>query len=119
MRLQFLTDSVCETARRRVAGEAGFDVTYVRRRSERRAVRPILLDADLEFAVAMHSTLFQSPLLSPHAGCHQLSELLSNQLLQKPRDKGNTVLVVEHDPDVIKVADDEVDVGPHEVFSAA
>src|SRR6266498_4798452 len=28
--------------RRRVAGEAGFDVTYLRRRSERRAVRPIL-----------------------------------------------------------------------------
>src|SRR6266704_2677218 len=29
-------------ARRRVAGEAGFDVTYLRKRSERRAVRPIL-----------------------------------------------------------------------------
>lgn len=29
-------------ARRRVAGEAGFDVTYLHRRSERRAVRPIL-----------------------------------------------------------------------------
>ena len=29
-------------ARRHVAGEAGFDVTYLRRRSERRAVRPIL-----------------------------------------------------------------------------
>ena len=29
-------------ARRRVAGEAGFDVTYLRRRSESRAVRPIL-----------------------------------------------------------------------------
>src|SRR3989442_5523987 len=36
-------------------------------------------DADLEFAVVMHSTLFQSSLLSPHAGCHHLSELLSNQ----------------------------------------
>jgi excinuclease UvrABC ATPase subunit len=33
-------------------------------------------------------------------------------LLQKLRDKGNTVLVVEHDPDVIKVADHIVDVGP-------
>jgi len=33
-------------------------------------------------------------------------------LLQKLRDKGNTVIVVEHDPDVIKVADHVVDVGP-------
>lgn len=30
----------------------------------------------------------------------------------KLRDKGNTVLVVEHDPDVIKVADYIVDMGP-------
>jgi len=36
-----------------------------------------------------------------------------NELLQKLRDKGNTVLVVEHDPDVIKVVDHVVDVGPH------
>jgi excinuclease UvrABC ATPase subunit len=36
-----------------------------------------------------------------------------NELLQKLRDKGNTVVVVEHDPDVIKVADYIVDVGPH------
>ena len=33
---------VVSVARRRVAGEAGFDVTYLRRRSERRDVRPIL-----------------------------------------------------------------------------
>ena len=44
------------------------------------AVRPIFpLTLTLNFAVVMHSTLFQSSLLSPHAGCHQLSELLSNQ----------------------------------------
>ncbi len=35
-----------------------------------------------------------------------------NDLLKKLRDKGNTVIVVEHDPDVIKVADHIVDVGP-------
>ena len=33
-------------------------------------------------------------------------------MLQKLRDKGNTILVVEHDPDVIAVADVVVDVGP-------
>jgi excinuclease UvrABC ATPase subunit len=36
-----------------------------------------------------------------------------NELLQKLRDKGNTVIVVEHDPDVVKVADHVVDIGPH------
>jgi excinuclease ABC A subunit len=36
-----------------------------------------------------------------------------NDLLKKLRDKGNTVIVVEHDPDVIKAADHIVDVGPH------
>jgi hypothetical protein len=33
---------VVGVARRRVAGEAGLDVTYLRKRSEGRAVRPIL-----------------------------------------------------------------------------
>ena len=35
-----------------------------------------------------------------------------NELLVKLRDKGNTVLVVEHDRDVIAVADHVVDMGP-------
>jgi excinuclease UvrABC ATPase subunit len=35
-----------------------------------------------------------------------------NELLKKLRDNGNTVIVVEHDPDVIKVADHVIDVGP-------
>ena len=29
------------------------------------------------------------------------------------RDKGNTILVVEHDPDVIAIADHIVDMGPN------
>lgn len=28
------------------------------------------------------------------------------------RDKGNTVLIVEHDPDMIKIADHIIDMGP-------
>ncbi len=28
------------------------------------------------------------------------------------RDKGNTVLIVEHDPDIIKIADYIIDMGP-------
>lgn len=34
-------------------------------------------------------------------------------MLRKLRDKGNTVLVVEHDRDVIEIADHVVDVGPN------
>jgi excinuclease UvrABC ATPase subunit len=36
-----------------------------------------------------------------------------NEHLQQLRDRGTTVLVVEHDPDVIKVADHIVDLGPN------
>lgn len=49
----------------------------------------------------------------PSVGLHPRDVHLLNELLQKLRDKGNTVIVVEHDPDVIKVADHIVDVGPH------
>jgi excinuclease ABC A subunit len=49
----------------------------------------------------------------PSIGLHPRDVHRLNELLIKLRDKGNTVLVVEHDPDVIKVADHVVDVGPH------
>jgi len=48
----------------------------------------------------------------PSVGLHPRDVHRMNDLLQKLRDKGNTVIVVEHDPDVIKVADHVVDVGP-------
>src|SRR5687768_8492513 len=49
----------------------------------------------------------------PSVGLHPRDVHRMNELLQKLRDKGNTVIVVEHDPDVIKAADHIVDVGPH------
>jgi len=49
----------------------------------------------------------------PSIGLHPRDIHRMNELLQKLRDKGNTVIVVEHDPDVIKVADHVVDMGPH------
>jgi excinuclease UvrABC ATPase subunit len=49
----------------------------------------------------------------PSVGLHPRDVHRLNELLQKLRDKGNTVIVVEHDPDVIKVADYIIDVGPH------
>ncbi len=48
----------------------------------------------------------------PSIGMHPRDVHRLNELLQKLRDKGNSVIVVEHDPDVIKVADHVVDVGP-------
>src|SRR5262245_6188741 len=48
----------------------------------------------------------------PSIGMHPRDVHRLNELLQKLRDKGNTVIVVEHDPDVIKVADHVVDIGP-------
>lgn len=48
----------------------------------------------------------------PSVGLHPRDVHRLNELLAKLRDKGNTVIVVEHDPDVIKTADYIVDVGP-------
>jgi len=48
----------------------------------------------------------------PSVGLHPRDVHRLNELLQQLRDRGNTVLVVEHDQDVIKVADHIVDVGP-------
>jgi excinuclease UvrABC ATPase subunit len=48
----------------------------------------------------------------PSIGLHPRDVHRLTELLQKLRDKGNTVIVVEHDPDVMKVADHIVDMGP-------
>ena len=48
----------------------------------------------------------------PTAGLHPHDVARMNRLLQRLRDKGNTVLVVEHDPEVIAIADHIVDLGP-------
>jgi excinuclease UvrABC ATPase subunit len=48
----------------------------------------------------------------PSIGLHPRDIHRLNALLQRLRDKGNTVLVVEHDLDVISIADHVVDVGP-------
>lgn len=48
----------------------------------------------------------------PTVGLHARDVARMNSLLKQLRDKGNTVLVVEHDPDVIAIADHLVDIGP-------
>ncbi|MEU3019900.1 excinuclease ABC subunit UvrA [Nocardiopsis sp. NPDC007018] len=48
----------------------------------------------------------------PTAGLHPHDVERMNRLLLRLRDKGNTVLVVEHEPDTIAIADHVVDLGP-------
>ncbi len=48
----------------------------------------------------------------PSTGMHPRDVHRMTKLLQSLRDKGNSVLVVEHDKDVISIADEVIDVGP-------
>ncbi|WP_050433246.1 ATP-binding cassette domain-containing protein [Chondromyces crocatus] len=48
----------------------------------------------------------------PTIGLHPHDIQRMNGLLQRLRDKGNTVLVVEHKPEAIAIADHVVDIGP-------
>lgn len=48
----------------------------------------------------------------PSTGMHPRDVYRMTRLLRSLRDKGNTVLVVEHDRDVISIADEVIDVGP-------
>ena len=48
----------------------------------------------------------------PTIGLHPHDIARMNDLLLRLRDKGNTVLVVEHKPEVIEIADHIVDLGP-------
>ncbi len=48
----------------------------------------------------------------PTTGLHPHDIERMNDLLVRLRDKGNTVLVVEHEPDAIAIADHVVDLGP-------
>ena len=52
--------------------------------------------------------VFDEPSIVLHP--HDIQRM--NQLLLKLRDKGNTVLVVEHKPEMIAIADHVVDLGP-------
>ncbi|MFD1046934.1 ATP-binding cassette domain-containing protein, partial [Kibdelosporangium lantanae] len=48
----------------------------------------------------------------PTTGLHPRDVARLTEMLTRLRDKGNTILVVEHDPDVIQAADHVVDLGP-------
>ena len=48
----------------------------------------------------------------PTVGLHPHDIQRMNELLLQLRDKGNTVLVIEHKPEVVAIADHVVDIGP-------
>ncbi|MDY4809359.1 MAG: excinuclease ABC subunit UvrA [Bulleidia sp.] len=48
----------------------------------------------------------------PSTGMHPRDVHRMTRLLENLRDKGNTVLVVEHDKDIISIADEVIDIGP-------
>ena len=48
----------------------------------------------------------------PSTGMHPRDVHRMARLLKSLRDKGNTVLVVEHDKDIISIADEVIDIGP-------
>lgn len=52
--------------------------------------------------------IFDEPSIGLHP--HDINRIKT--LLRLLRDKGNTVLIVEHDPDIIKIADHVVEMGP-------
>ena len=52
--------------------------------------------------------IFDEPTIGMHP--HDIQRM--NNLLRRLRDKGNTVLVVEHKPEMIAIADHVVDLGP-------
>ncbi|MGB3409726.1 MAG: excinuclease ABC subunit UvrA [Microthrixaceae bacterium] len=62
----------------------------------------------LESALTDVTYVFDEPSIGLHP--HDIARM--NQLLLRLRDKGNTVLVVEHKPETIAIADHIVDLGP-------
>lgn len=48
----------------------------------------------------------------PSIGLHPHDILRINSLLKRLKEKGNTILIVEHDPDIIKISDYLLEMGP-------
>lgn len=49
----------------------------------------------------------------PSTGMHPYDIKRINQLIYRLKERGNTVIIVEHDKDVIQIADEIIDVGPY------
>src|SRR5258707_5931248 len=68
----------------------------------------------IQLATALRSRLVGtlSVLDEPSIGLHSRDTHRLIKILQDLRDLGNTILVVEHDPDIMRTADRILDLGP-------
>ncbi len=68
----------------------------------------------IQLATALGSTLVGTLYIldEPSIGLHVRDTLRLIEILRHLRDMGNTVLVVEHDPEIIRAADHVIDLGP-------
>ncbi|MGA9270833.1 MAG: excinuclease ABC subunit UvrA, partial [Lutimonas sp.] len=68
----------------------------------------------INLATSLGSSLVGSMYIldEPSIGLHSRDTEKLIKVLQKLRDLGNTVIVVEHDEDIIRVADHIIDIGP-------
>ena len=68
----------------------------------------------INLATSLGSSLVGSMYIldEPSIGLHPKDTKRLIRILEKLRDLGNTVIVVEHDEDIIRAADEIVDLGP-------
>jgi len=68
----------------------------------------------INLATSLGSSLVGSMYIldEPSIGLHQRDTYRLIEVLKKLRDVGNTVIVVEHDEDIMRAADQMVDIGP-------
>lgn len=69
----------------------------------------------IKLATSLGSALVGSMYIldEPSIGLHPRDTEKLIQVLQALRDKGNTVIVVEHEEEVMRAADEIIDIGPH------
>jgi excinuclease ABC subunit A len=69
----------------------------------------------INLATSLGSSLVGSLYIldEPSIGLHSRDTELLIKVLKQLRDLGNTVIVVEHDEDIILAADEVIDIGPH------
>ncbi len=69
----------------------------------------------INLATSLGSSLVGSLYIldEPSIGLHSCDTNLLIKVLKQLRDLGNTVIVVEHDEEIIKAADHIIDIGPH------
>jgi excinuclease ABC subunit A len=107
-----IADKVLKEIRRRLAflGDVGLDyLTLDRLSSTLSGGEAQRINLATSLGSALVGTLYV--LDEPSIGLHSRDNQRLMTILQQLRDQGNTVLVVEHDADMIRVADHIVDLG--------